>query len=155
MGTIDEIKSPNEYQAKKKYINECWRGWRENWQSALIRINTYLFTLNTGGLLVSLTYVATKSSNASIEFTIWLFATGILFSLLHAAIDYYTVELNFDDFKKDVEKFYDNNLDWKILVEKNENRGKKTDWILHLLGWSSGVSFCIALISGILQIKTT
>lgn len=77
------------YQARREYINRSWKDWYESWRSGLSRITNYLFVLNTGALLVALTYIATNPPNSNIKISIFLFAAGIVFSLLHAGIDYY------------------------------------------------------------------
>jgi len=154
MTKLNEIKNEAELKSKFKFVDECWAGWREGRQLTLGRITNYLFTLNAGALLVALTYVAAKPSNADIQLSIWLFSFGILCSLLHAALDYYMTEGYFSAYRKDVEKLYGHEIGWETFVKRNESRDKY-DWILHIFGWAGGISFFIALIIGILQIKCT
>ena len=154
MTKLNEITDESERKSKLDFVDECWANWREGRQLTLGRITMYLFTLNTGALLAVLTYVAAKPNNKDIQLSIWLFSAGILCSVLHAALDYYMTEGYFSAYRKDVKKLYDNHMDWNAFVERNENRDKY-DWLLHILGWSGAISFFVALINGILQLKCT
>ncbi|MES2244319.1 MAG: hypothetical protein V4639_15715 [Pseudomonadota bacterium] len=152
MTKLNEISDPNERASKLNYIKELWAFWREVRVQSLTRITNYLFILNTGALLGSLTYVASKSPNSSIQCAIWLFAAGTLCSLVHATLDYYVIEASFSSYKKEVGEFYGNKIDWAFLVEKNE-KGSKFDWLLHVVGWAGGILFIVGLLIGIPQIR--
>lgn len=152
MPKLHEIHDPNERAVKIGYINELWAFWREARVQTLTKITGYLFVLNAGALLGALTYVATKSSNSSIHYSIWLFGAGTLLSLLHATLDYYLTESSFSSYRKDVEEFYENKIDWAVLVDRNEKR-PGFDWLLHVLGWAGGIVFIVGLSIGIPQIK--
>lgn len=102
--------------------------------------------------MASLTYVAAKDNTEGIYLSIWVFAIGILCSGLHAAIDYYSIEKYFSDYRSDVNSFYESEMGWKDFVTRNSKRNK-TDFLLHLLGWVGGLSFIVALINGIIQLK--
>jgi uncharacterized membrane protein len=141
MTKFNEIKDPSERSSKINYISET-----------LTRITNYLFVLNTGALLATLTYVASKSTNTHIQYSIWLFSAGIFFSVTHATLDYYLTEASFNSYKKDVEELYENKLDWEVLIDRNERR-PILDWLLHLLGWLGGMVFFIGLIVGICHIN--
>ena len=154
MTKLSEIKDPSERQSKNKYVNEVWVGWREARLQILSRITSYLFVLNTGALLAALTYVAAKSANDGIQISIWLFSAGIFCSAAHATLDYYLSESSFSAYRKDVEKLYENKLDWEDIVDRNENR-PPLDWLLHTLGWLGGAAFFIGLILGLRQIPST
>jgi hypothetical protein len=153
MTKFNEITDEAERRAKSKYIEELWSGWRQARETTLARINNYLFTLNTGALLASLTYVAAKENSADINFSIWVFSIGILCSVLHAAIDYYSVEKYFTNYRTDVKSLYDNEMEWEDFITKSSKRRKLLDWLLHSIGWVSGISFIVALINGIIQLN--
>lgn len=152
MPKLNEISDPNERAAKINYVNELWAFWRDVRTQTLSRVTNYLFALNTGALVGSLTYVATKSPNPSIECSIWCFATGTLLSLFHATLDYYATESSFSSYRKNVDEFYENKIDWAVWVDRNQKRSK-SDLLLHLLGWAGGITFIVGLIMGIPQIK--
>lgn len=152
MPKLNEISDPNDRASKLNYVKELWGFWREVRAQALTRITNYLFILNTGALLGSLTYVASKPHNSSIQCAIWLFAAGILCSLVHAALDYYATESSFSSYKKEVREFYENKIDWAILVEKSQTQ-PRFDWVLHLFGWAGGILFIVGLYIGITQIR--
>jgi hypothetical protein len=152
MAKLNEISDPNERAAKISYVNELWAFWREVRVQTLTRVTNYLFALNTGALVGTLTYVATKSPNSSIRCSIWCFAAGTLLCLLHATVDYYLTESSFSSYRKDVGEFYESKIDWAVLVDRNQNR-PGFDWLLHALGWASGIVFIVGLVMGIPQIK--
>jgi hypothetical protein len=149
---LNEISDPNDRASKLNYVKELWGFWREVRAQALTRITNYLFILNTGALLGSLTYVASKQPNSSIQCAIWLFAAGTLCSLVHATLDYYSTESYFSSYRKEVGQFYENKIDWAALVEKNEKR-PRFDWVLHVVGWAGGMFFIFGMLIGVPQIR--
>ena len=152
MSKLHEMTDPNERVTKIGYVNELWAFWREGRAQTLTRITGYLFILNTGAFLGTLTYVASKSPNFPIQCSIWLFGAGTLFSLLHATLDYYATESAFSSYRKDVSEFYDNKIDWAVLVDRNEKR-PGFDWLLHILGWAGAIVFVVGMAIGIPQLK--
>jgi len=117
MTKLNEIIDDKERKVKLDFVEKCWENWSEIRKLTLGRITNYLFSLNAGALLVALTYVAAKSSNKDIQFSIWLLSVGILCSVLHAALDYYMTEGSFSAYRKDVKKLYDNQMDWHEFVQ--------------------------------------
>ncbi len=152
MAKLNEISNQTELRSKYSYVDECWESWRETRQSTLKRITGYLFTLNAGALISTLAYTASKSSNGGLLWAIGLFSLGILCSVLHATIDYYSCESCFNSYMQDVKELYENKIDWEEFVDKNEQR-VSSDRLLHILGWVGGASFFVGLIIGIIYIK--
>lgn len=154
MTKLKEFKDPAQFEPKIRYVNEGWSAWREARLQTLNRITNYLFVLNTGALLATLTYVATKGANEGILNSIWLFAFGIFCSALHATLDYYLTESSFSAYRKDVTSLYEHSLDWEVFVDRNEHR-PPLDWLLHIVGWLGGSAFFIGLVYGLPQIPST
>ena len=152
MTKFNEITHDSERRSKLNIVEEMWTSWRQARETTLTRISNYLFTLNAGALLASLTYVAAKENSEDIYFSIWVFAIGILCSVFHAAIDYYSIEKYFSDYRSDVNTLYGNKMEWEDFITRNSKRNK-LDWVLHLLGWASGISFIVALINGIIHLQ--
>lgn len=148
-----EIKNDIDRQSKINYVSEVWDSWNSARLQTLSRITNYLFVLNTGGLIATLTYVASKSLNSGIQISIWLFAFGILFSVAHATLDYYLTETSFASYRKDVEQFYENEIAWDEFVKRNESR-PPLDFLLHIVGWLGGIAFFIGLVIGLCQIQS-
>lgn len=151
MPRFNEITDPSERASKINYVNELWANWREARLQTLKRITNYLFVLNTGALLASLTYVATKQANSYIHFSIWLFSAGTFLVVLHATLDYYATENGFTSCRKNVEELFGNKIDWAVFVDRSEKHGTY-DWLLHTLGWLSGLLFFVGLVVGVLQV---
>jgi hypothetical protein len=93
MTKFNEFTDVSERGSKINYVDELWTSWSDARLQTLTRITNYLFVLNTGALLASLAYVASKQTNSDIELSIWLFSVGILCSVFHATFDYYFTEL--------------------------------------------------------------
>jgi hypothetical protein len=151
LAKFNEITDPSERASKVNYVDEIWANWRETRLQTLKRVTNYLFALNTGALLASLTYVAAKQANSYIHLSIWLFSLGALLIVLHATLDYYITENEFTAYRKSVEELFSNKIEWAVFIDRNEKRATY-DWLLHTLGWLSGISFFVGLILGILQI---
>lgn len=145
------IQDPNVRRSKRDYIDSRWRGLQGVVTSALSRVLNYLFVLNSGGLLAALTYIATKPNTGGIYFSIWCFVAGIIFITIHAALDYYGCEGHFRGFRKDVDAFYKDEIDWEVMIDRDDRHGGH-EWVLHLLGWLSGAVFLVGLCAGIYNI---
>lgn len=150
MTKFNEITDSTDRNTKINYVDESWANWRDARHQSLTRITGYLFVLNTGALLASLTYKATIT-NASILPSICLFSAGILFSVLHATIDYYLCEHGFSKYQNNTKKLFDNELDWEVFIERN-NYSSSWDKALHVLGWLGAIAFFSGLVKGVLQI---
>lgn len=139
-----EISEEADLRKKLLYIDENWSS-GENWrQGSLKRITNYLFTLNSGGLLASLVYLASKEAPADVKVLIWCFLVGTVSITLHAVIDYYQSESELKKFNSDLDKFYSNSLAWEDLV-KNKTANRSSDIPMHILGWIAGLSFFVGL----------
>ena len=68
--------------------------------------------------------------------------------LIHAAWTYYDAEGTFGKYRRDVDGYFEEKLDWEALVAKDEERSSGGIWG-HILGWSSGVCLAIALCCGV------
>lgn len=154
MTKLNEFSDPAAHRLKIDYVDEVWENWRAAREQTLKRITGYLFILNTGAMLAALTYVAAKPSNGEIQMAIWLFAAGIFLSVIHATLDYYLTESSFSAFRKDVDQFYGNKLDWEVFIDRNNNR-PPLDCLLHILGWLGGLSFFIGLVVGLWNMPKT
>jgi hypothetical protein len=150
---LNEITDSNEYQSKVSLVAEDWENWRNTRLQTLNRVTNYLFVLNTGALLASLTYIVSKGVSEGVQASIWLFSIGIVFILIHAALDYYLTEISFSTYRKDVNQLYQSTLDWEVFIERNANR-PPCDWLLHMLGWLGGIAFLIGLFLGLYQIPS-
>jgi hypothetical protein len=133
---------------KDEYIRSRWRGLQEVVGTTLTRIINYLFVLNSGGLLAALTYIAAKQKTEQIYAAICCFVVGIVFITSHAALDYYACDRQFRSFRSDIDSFVKNEIDWEVLVDRDDRRGT-SEWLFHILGWLSGVAFLIGLYLGI------
>jgi hypothetical protein len=139
----------SEKKAKFSRIDQDWEihtKWR---LESLDLITRYLFTLNSGGLLASLAYLAAKEEVNGVNTIITLFFAGTMCIALRAAIDYYISEARLSSLRKDVESFYSDEIEFEDYLERLNKRYEANDLLLHLLGWSSGILFIVAIVIGI------
>ena len=153
MTKLNEIADTAEYNSKIQYVNKLWTFWSEARLQTLNRVTNYLFVLNAGALLASLTYVATKPINPSIKCSIWCFSVGIFCSVAHATIDYYVLESRFSNYRKDTDELYANKIHWEVFIDRS-SKSTPFDYLLHMLGWVGGIVFFIGLVIGTLQITS-
>jgi hypothetical protein len=152
------------WRSRNEYISTRWKGIFELLSWTLNRILNYLFALNTGGLVASLTYIATKPRTNLTTAAIIFFALGVLFILLHAAWYYYYALNLFNAYKTDVTQYYESNLDWKNLNKRDEDwknlnkrdeeRSEKDSQRGFYLGWGAGLAFVFGLYCGIAALWT-
>jgi hypothetical protein len=137
-----------------RLIEELWDFYRDMHAQGFDRIFGYIFVLNSGALLATLTYVATKNANDCIKASIWLFAVGIVSCIAHATIDYYVAEFTFSKYRKTVRAVYQDEIEWETYIEYVNHEDRKIEILLHLLGWTAGIAFLIGLFMGITQIPS-
>ena len=129
------------------HITTRWVGLQGSVRAAFSRVVNYLFLLNTGGTVASLTYLAAHPSTPAIAVSMWLFIAGIILITIHAAWDYYRCEIRFRRYRSNVTLFLEDKMDWEVLLDRDE-QALKGDWIGHALGWASGVAFCVGALVG-------
>lgn len=151
MPKFNEITDPADHAAKINYVNELWGNWREARTQTLKRLTHYLFVLNTGALLASLTYVAAKQANSYIHASIRMFAGGTFLMVLHATLDYYVTETHFTAYQKNVRELFKNKMERAVFVDHNE-KPLPYSRLPHALGWLSGILFFAGLVLRVSQI---
>jgi hypothetical protein len=142
------------WRSRNEYISTRWKGLFELLSWTLNRILNYLFALNTGGLVASLTYIATKPRTNLTTISIIFFAVGILLILIHATWHYYYALTLFNEYKTDVAQYYENKFDWGNLTARDEDRSERGSWRGFCFGWGSGIAFVSGLYCGIAALFT-
>ena len=142
------INDPALLKGRNDYIGARWGGLQSAVGSALSRVLNYLFVLNSGALLASLTYISTKQKTEILTVSIWCFVVGIIAILAHAALDYYATNSHFNAYREEVDSFYQSQLDWEEVLKKDNKRGS-CECILHSLGWLSAGAFLLGLLLGV------
>src|ERR1700736_3662735 len=98
---------------EKGYIHERWAGMQGSVRSSFKRVVEYIFVLNTGGVVATAAYMATKPASVSeMKAPMWCFITGVISITLHAAWDYYRCETLFKKYRSNVQEFIANKIDW-------------------------------------------
>jgi hypothetical protein len=111
---------------------------------SLSRVLNYIFVLNSGSLIGSLTYISSNNADKSIVIPILSFALGTIAILLHSTIDYYKSLNLHKDVMKSLAGFYQGQCDHSEVFSHSTK-----DRLLHALGWIAGSLFVFGLITGI------
>ena len=112
------------------------------------RILGYIFGLNAGGLVAGAAYLSAKPSCPLIVTAIWLFAFGLLASVVRATLDYFACEKSRTEYSAEVRNLYADKTDWETFLASRDR--KAVQWPYYALGYSSGVSFFLGVMIGIL-----
>jgi hypothetical protein len=128
-------------------LNASWR------KESLDTITKYLFTLNSGGLLASLAYLAAKKEVDGVNILIGLFFLGTLFVVLRAAIDYYASEKRLASLRDDINDLYFDNIEVEKYTSNVRQRANSNDCLLHVFGWLSGILFFTSIAIGAFTIQ--
>jgi hypothetical protein len=95
-----------------------------------------------------ITYLATKTEpNKGITEALRLFFVGLICIFLRAVVDYYSSLNLFGDFRKNVDSYYRNALDWERLIE-TKAKTKVTAFVAHTLGWLSALCCLAGIVLG-------
>jgi len=140
------------FKGRNDYISARWGGLQCAVGSALSRVLNYLFVLNSGALLASLTYISTKPKTDILTVSIWCFVVGIIAILVHAAVDYYATDRHFNHYREDVDSFYQSQIDWEEMLKK-DNKRSGCECLLHSLGWLSAGAFILGLLIGVCHLS--
>ncbi|MEY2499719.1 MAG: hypothetical protein QOI07_53 [Verrucomicrobiota bacterium] len=133
---------------EKGYIHERWNDHQRSVKNSFRRIVEYLFLLNTGGVVATATYIATKPTSISdMKGPMWLFIAGVIFITFHAVWDYYRCLLLFKRYRENVLEFVADKIEWEVLVDRDAH-GVHGEWVGHVLGWLSGTCFVFGVIRG-------
>src|SRR5437588_4687297 len=130
------------------YIHERLKGHQQSVKNSFRRIVEYLFLLNTGGVVATATYIATKpSSSSAMTVPMWLFIAGVITITVHAVWDYSRCLMLFKRYRANVLEFIANEIEWEVLVDRDA-QGVRGEWVGHVLGWISGIAFVLGIVRG-------
>lgn len=95
----------------------------------------YLFYINAGGCVAMITFIGTADSVRQQNWpwvVLGLFFTGLVFVGFLNIARFLTIDSLFKGWQKDVDTFYQGNLDFTDMCNSDDSRVKKTEWILYL-----------------------
>lgn len=116
----------------------------------------YLFTTNAGGAVAVLAYLGSVADNGasplSAKIALVCFFTGLLFVGFYRIYIVHHHEGLFDHYKSLVDRYYEDEIDWKVLQEADEEKvgNSKVPYVLGYLSFLGFVLGCIAGAIGIL-----
>ena len=116
----------------------------------------YLFTTNAGGAVAVLAYLGSAAQGGGApwpaKIALVCFFTGLLFVGFYRIYIVHRYEALFDNYRRLVGSYYEDDIDWYQLLEGDEEKvgNSKVPYLLGYLSFSSFISGCIAGAAGIL-----
>ena len=115
----------------------------------LVKAIKMLFIINSGGAIAILSYMGSSDSviTGTIVFALCCFFIGIILVGILIARAVHCMNNLYEGWKKDVSKFYKDEIDWEKLTESDEKRvpNELPDFII---GYASFAAFIIGSIVG-------
>jgi hypothetical protein len=148
----EKIKSLTEklQPAFRDYINQRWGQLYELEKEEAEKALRYLFLVNSGGAIATLSFLAAKPSfiETLVVFSLLAFIVGVLLVGIAISIRYYCFSKLFEGWKQDVDHFY-NKLEFNFeqLTTNDEKRVKKPS-LDELILWLSFLCFISGCILG-------
>ncbi len=138
---------------RKEYCDYIETRWgqlyelQKEWGDKAIKM---LFVINAGGAIAILSYMASSNSTitAAVIFTLCCFFIGIILVGTLVARTVHCMKNLYEGWTTDVNKFYKDEIEWKKLIELDENRipNELPDFII---GYASFATFIIGSIVGV------
>lgn len=103
----------------------------------------YLFYVNAGGCVAVIAFIGTSDSIRQLNwpwYVLCLFFIGVLFVGLLNLSRYHVVDSLLVNWQKDVGTFYNGNLDFDVMSNRDNKRVEKSRWIL-LFAYASFICF--------------
>lgn len=149
-----EIKSdfPDFEEVTKKFITDTWNNFYNNYQKYVERALTFLFAVNAGGAVATLSFMGASESIRKLphpRIALLFFAIGIILVGFLIASAYHRYLNILSHWNKKTEEFYKNTIDWEQLGKFDESRLSKVANILqYILAYGAFASFILGLIFG-------
>jgi len=110
-----------EWEAVEDDISEKWQR-QDSWRTESLKtITGQLFTLNSGGVLGSLAYLATKGNDqdsSSLFWVFWLFLSGTLLLVARSAYEYYVSEHQQTSLDNDISALRTDEIDRESFIQR-------------------------------------
>lgn len=132
-----------------KYVqsnNERWEQLNDLILSVITDGVKYLFVINAGGCIAMLAFLGTSEELRKQEWTwnvLFVLFTGIVFVGILNFARYHVISFLLERWSLDVIEFYEGKTDFDELSNKDDERVKKTSWIL-LLAYAAFICFLVA-----------
>ncbi len=131
------------------HINTRWSQLHElekEWGEKAIK---YLLLTNSGGAIATLSFLgASKTALDSLgaKVALFLFILGVFLVGVMTAKQFHFASGLFKTYKNDVEKYFNDNMQWKDLITGDEGRAKEDffDYAIPYLSFACFVFGCIA-----------
>lgn len=119
-----------------EYINRVEARWKQL-NDLLLNIVTdgikYLFYVNAGGCVAMITFIGTAEAIRQLNwpwYVLGLFFIGLLFVGMLNFTRYHAVDSILKGWQKDVGVFYDGNLEFHDMSNRDDERVAKSNWLL-------------------------
>jgi len=130
------------------YIEQRWEqlnGLEKEWGERSLK---YLMLTNSGGAIAVLSFIgASKASGLSVKVSLILFVIGVILVGISTAKQFFYMSGLLKGWKKDVQRFYNDEVDWNDLLNQDEER-VKVKWVVYAIPFASFACFIIGSIAG-------
>ena len=142
--------SPELQKLRVGQINERWgqlHALEKEWSEKAVQ---YLFLTNAGGAAAMLGFLGaseTAFSRAGAKWSLAFFVLGLILVGFVIANTYYRMSGLFKDYKREVEKYFHDQISWEYLDAEDDKRAED-HFFDHLLPWASFALFIVGCIVG-------
>lgn len=135
-------------KTRNDFIRQRWKDLNEFYLKYSDEIMKYLLYVNAGGAAMIIGFMGASESIRSLiclRIALCFFALGLICVGILRAILLHKIKYLFDNWRKDAEKYWNKNIGFTELTEKDDKRAE-SDWLAFIVGYISGGSFIVGLI---------
>jgi len=132
----------------ESYTKERWMSLNRLVEEYTNQATRFLFFSNSGGAVAVLSYLGVAKENSlspNLKITLGLFVAGIILCGITIVLLFHRFSGLLDNWSSLTEKFYENELDYFEMLEKDKAKYSKTAW-----GWVTGYGSFIFFVFGVI-----
>lgn len=142
---------PQTRESRVAYIKERWTQLSRLVEDTQLRALKYLLLTNSGGAIAVLSFMGSSESTRTQTgpmYALGFFISGIILTGILVARGVHTMEGLMKHWRKNVAKYYIDEIGWKELVEIDENRVPSPLWD-YILGYGAFLCFIVGSFEGL------
>jgi hypothetical protein len=149
-GLAKSSETPEQRSHRVEYINQRWKQLHALEKECAEVAIKYLLLTNSGGAVAVLSFMGSSEKARSSHFTVAAlasFVVGVILVGVFNILRYYRVANLFNSWRRDSEKYFEMEMDWKTLTD-SDNQRSEAQIIAHIAGNLSFVAFLVGCILG-------
>lgn len=156
--TVHSKATDEQSASRRDHIERRWSQLHQmevKWGDATLN---YLFLVSGGSAAATLTYIGnlTKDGTTVPSAAFWMlgcFSTALLVvGLLKISITYH-IWMIFKGYRRAVERYYMDEIDWKGMLSEDEKNVREGGWRTHVLGWTAWILIAAGIIIGFFNLQ--